>query len=275
MSQYRNKKSQRPRNRIVAAMLAAFGGTVGAHKFYLNQGGQGIFFIMMLIFTGNMFGWPITTFFGIFDAFRLLSMSDEDFHRKYNRGARVNPTHRDSKIEKRREQQVLKSRQPRSSTPSREAIKRANPFKQSGIKKYRDFDLEGAIVDFNKGLEINSQDVALHFNIANAYSLTEQKEKAYQHLDKAVQLGFNDFELLNTKDDLAFVRIQQEWDTFKENGYRLKRGMMQGNTALDEQMMQTDDVLLSQLNKLAELRKKGLLSEEEFVLERKKLMSRR
>jgi len=99
------------------------------------------------------------------------------------------------------------------------AVQRANPFKKSGIKKYKDFDLDGAIVDFNKGLEINPQDVALHFNIANAYSLTEQKEKAYYHLAKAVEMGFSDTEMINTKDDLAFVRIQPEWDTFKANGY--------------------------------------------------------
>lgn len=275
--QYLNRKSQKPKNRIVAAFLALFLGAFGVHKFYLNQGGQGVFFILLFVMTAN-FRFPVSAILGFLDAFRLFTMSDDQFHKKYNRGARVNPTHRDTKLEQRREEQISRSRGTQSRTvsaPSRAAVKRANPFKQSGIKKYRDFDLEGAISDFSKGLEINNQDVALHFNIANAYSLTEQKEKAYYHLDKAVELGFTDLELLNTKDDLAFVRIQQEWDTFKENGFRLKRGMMQGNEAIDEQMMETDDVLLSQLNKLADLRKRGLLSEDEFLQERKKLMARR
>ena len=37
-------------------------------------------------------------------------------------------------------------------------------------------------------------------------------------------------------------------------------------------MVLDDDILLSQLNKLAELRKKGLISEEEFAIEKEKLI---
>ena len=33
-----------------------------------------------------------------------------------------------------------------------------------------------------------------------------------------------------------------------------------------------DDTLLAQLNKLSELRKKGILSEDEFIFERKKVL---
>ena len=47
----------------------------------------------------------------------------------------------------------------------RKAKAKANPFKTSGIKKYKDYDLEGAIEDFSRGLDINQNDVALHFNI--------------------------------------------------------------------------------------------------------------
>jgi len=274
--QYRYRKSSRPKSRIFAAFLAFFFGMFGVHKFYLGQVGMGIVFFFILMMT-RTFIMPITMIMGIFDAFKLFMMSDEEFHHKYNRGAHVNPTHRDSKIEKRRQRQM--SRQQTSSQrrnqPSRAAVQRANPFKKSGIKKYKDFDLEGAIEDFKKGLEINQVDIALHFNIANAYSLTEKKEKAYYHLSKAVELGFSDLELISTKDDLAFVRIQPEWDAFKENGFKLKRGMMKNEgDPTPDRYLETDDVLLSQLNKLAELRKKGLLSEAEFALERKRLMNR-
>ena len=274
---YRNRKTSKPKNRIVAAIMAFFLGGFGAHKFYLGQTGQGImFFFIFMITLGSRF--PFSFLLGVMDSIRLLTMSDEKFHHKYNRGAYVNPTHRDSKIERRRQDQLNRNRTPTrvaKRAPTRAAVQRANPFKKSGIKKYKDFDLDGAIIDFNKGLEINPQDVALHFNIANAYSLTEQKEKAYHHLAKAVEMGFSDTEMINAKDDLAFVRIQPEWDTFKANGYKLGRGMMAQSSNADQPEKQiTDDVLLSQLNKLAELRKKGLLSEAEFALERRKLMSR-
>lgn len=277
---YRRYKGKRPRNKYVAALLAFTFGGFGVHKFYLNEPGQGIMFVFLFFMTVNIFSMPVSAILGIIDAFRLLTMSNEDFHHKYNRGAHVNPTNRAVERETRNRRRrgapapVRKQRR----APSRAAVQRANPFKKSGIKKYKDFDLEGAIQDFKKGLEINNQDVALHFNIANAYSLTEQEEKAYYHLDQAVQLGFTDFELLNTKDDLAFVRIQPQWDDFKANGYKLTRGMFRGGQPqqeLNTAELPTDDVLLSQLNKLAELRKKGLLSQDEFMMERKKLMNRR
>jgi len=104
----------------------------------------------------------------------------------------------------------------------RSSAMKANPFKNSGIKKYKDYDLEGAIEDFSQGLSINPKDIALHFNIACAYSMTEVKDKAYYHLSKAVELGFKDFEKIKTKDDLAFVRIQPEFDEFEESGYKYK-----------------------------------------------------
>jgi flagellar biosynthesis component FlhA len=153
--------------------------------------------------------------------------------------------------------------------PRRQYRAKSNPFKKTGIQKYKDFDMDGAIADFEQGLAIDSKDVALHFNIAAAYSLTEQKEKAFHHLSEAVKLGFKDFERINTHDDLAFLRIQPEFDEFKENGYKFDQ---QKRTIPVKEEEVTDDVLLSQLNKLAEMRKKGLLSNDEFILEKEKLL---
>ncbi|MBL0112636.1 MAG: TM2 domain-containing protein [Saprospiraceae bacterium] len=38
------------KNRIVAGLLAIFGGAVGAHKFYLRKPGTGIFYFLCLWF---------------------------------------------------------------------------------------------------------------------------------------------------------------------------------------------------------------------------------
>ena len=163
---------------------------------------------------------------------------------------------------------------------SKNNFSKSNPFKKSGIAKYKDFDLDGAIADFEQGLAISEGDVALHWNITAAYSLTEKKDKAFFHLNRAVELGFNDFEKIQTHDDLAYLRIQPEFDDFKANGYKLSAKQAQQSreskrlAAPQQDANLTDDILLSQLNKLAELRKKGLLSEQEFVTERKKLLRR-
>ena len=110
--------------------------------------------------------------------------------------------------------------------------------------------------------------------------MTEQKELAYHHISKAVKLGFNDFKRIETHDDLAYVRIQPEFEAFKKSQYQVNPfespAQQEEKQLVDETIEQLpqDDKLLSQLNKLAELRKKGLLSEEEFMMERKKLMRR-
>lgn len=279
------RKYQPPRSRVTAGILALTLGSFGVQKFYLRQNGIGVLMILALIFSGSAF-LPFLFIWGIIEGVMLLNMTDQDFDRKYNRYSSRN--RRDDYLEQRRERQIQKSRgrsgqstevQGRRSIPSgRKAIAKANPFKNSGIKKYKDYDLEGAIEDFSRGLDINPNDVALHFNIACAYSLTEEKQKAYYHLSKAVGLGFKDFELINSKDDLAFVRIQPEFEEFKNSGYKLGARTSSVNAPTsnekDEEMIITDDVLLSQLNKLAELRKKGLLSQEEFNIERKKLLRR-
>jgi tetratricopeptide (TPR) repeat protein len=149
-----------------------------------------------------------------------------------------------------------------------------NPYKVNGIKKYKEFDLEGAIEDFNKGLEIHPRDISLHFNLACAYSLTEQVDKAYAHLDRAVSLGFNDFDKIKTHDDLAYVRIQDRFEEFQKNGYRLELPPVESTAKVPETPADPpvqDDLLLAQLKRLAELRDRGLLSEQEFIIEKRKL----
>jgi TM2 domain-containing membrane protein YozV len=276
------------RNRVLAAIMAFFGGSIGLHKFYLGDiGGDiggGIFFLILMAVTSAIF--PITTILGFIEGVSLLMMSDDQFDRKYNRNV-IRNKRQPGSVEDRRYKQMerakhrgvnqnRKRRQPRAkSTTSRSA--RSNPFKKSGIKKHKAFDLQAAIEDFKQGLQINPNDIALHFNIACSYSLTEQKEEAYYHIQRAIELGFDDAKRIESHDDLAYVRIQPEFEAFKNSGYKQSPFAVAAggsNGAEDSLEMPQDDKLLSQLNKLAELRKRGLLSEAEFVKERKKLMRR-
>ena len=126
--------------------------------------------------------------------------------------------------------------------------------------------LKGRSKIFRRALEIDKNDIASHFNIACAYSLTEQPKKSLQHLHNAVQYGFKDFEKIKTHDDLAFVRIQPEFEAFEQNHFQLPDQVKE--IPIQEKQ---DDQLLNQLKKLAELRDKGLITEEEYVKEKSKL----
>ncbi len=281
MSRRRNRQQQE-RSRIFAGFLAILFGWSGAHKFYLRDGGTGVIYLLILFTVLRMGFFPITVLLGFMDAMRLFTMSDQAFDEKYNpdieRDDYYEPRQRRSQRPARRGQRQ-ETRRSRSQAPRKrpqQALQKANPFKKSGLKKYKEFDLEGAIEDFDQGLQISPDDVALHFNLACAYSLTENKDKSFFHLDKAVSLGYNNFDKITSHDDLAYLRIQPEFDTFKDNNFRINPLKASPTSDVQNPAMEEvkDDVLLSQLNKLAELRKKGLLSENEFQLERKKLLRR-
>ena len=144
-------------------------------------------------------------------------------------------------------------------------------MKSSGIEKFKDYDYQGAIEDFQKGLELSPDDVTLHFNLACSYSLTEQTEKSFYHLDRAVTLGFNDYNRIKTHDALAFLRIQPDFEAFEKNNYRLSPNLK----AVKEEVLDLNETgdLLEQLKRLGELRERGLLSDEEFIKEKKKLLN--
>ena len=147
------------------------------------------------------------------------------------------------------------------------------------MQKYKDFDLDEAIVDFNKALKIAEKDPELHFYLAATHSLSENKEKAYKHLALAVEYGLKDPDKIDSYEDLAFVRIQDEYDSFKANGFKYPEstpaeGPKQKEIEKSEEVLE-DDILLSQLNKLDELRKRGLISNEEFTIEKEKLIEHR
>jgi hypothetical protein len=48
--------------------------------------------------------------------------------------------------------------------------------------------------------------VNAYYNMACAHARLGQKDKAFENLDKAIQAGFNNRQLLTTDDDLASLR---------------------------------------------------------------------
>ncbi len=258
------------KDKTLAGLLALILGSLGIHRFYLGQTKLGILYIILL-FTG------ISAILGLIDAVLFLTMNQEDFDDKYNtkeasyeRTARRRATGQD----RRRPPQ---SRRRPSSAPRRQppvASRKKNPFKLSGIQKYKDYDFEGAIDDFKKALAVDGKDIAVHFNLACAYSITEQAGKALNHLDYAVKNGFVDFDKIKEHDALAYLRIQDSFEEFVKNSYCLDKPAKEEPTpppvVMEEPSISTD--LLEQIKKLGELREKGFLTEEEFAAQKRRLL---
>ncbi len=155
---------------------------------------------------------------------------------------------------------------------SRPAISKKNPFKKSGVEKFKDYDYEGAIEDFQKALQVDSRDKAVHFNLACAYSLMEEKEKSFHHLAKAVEYGLVDFEKIKTHDALAYIRIQDDFEIFVKSGYHWPLKQSAADQGSKEELITNKPDLLEQLKQLGELRDKGLLTQDEFLAQKQKLM---
>ncbi len=271
------------KNKTVAGILAIFGGWIGLHRFYLGQVGLGILYCV--------FFWSgITALVGILDGIILLSSSDMAFNHKYNkehlrrqqrqmqrqdRYVRRQDTRQYRPAERRIPVQPQQRRtyptQART-TPARPArpvnTAKVNPFKQAGIRKFKEYDYDGALEDFKQALKIDNKDVSVHFNLACTYSLLEEVDLAFDHLNKAVSLGYKDFNKIDTHDALAYVRIQPKWDGFKENNYQLT-----GAKSTPKKDLLDDDMLLSQLKTLNSLKERGLITEQEFIIQKEKLMA--
>jgi TM2 domain-containing membrane protein YozV len=220
------------KKKFIAVLLAIFAGGFGVHKFYLRQPEIGIAYIALFIWLGSFFGFPISTFLGWYDAYRLMTMDAMEFDRRYNSfyfrdrfGRRLERAKRKSgKIRGR--YIMLEDEATNLNNAKEEYLKPFNrmreveQFKREGIKKFKDYDTRGAIENFNKALEISPDDKSLHFNIACAYSLEEQSYLAFYHLDKAVSFGFSDFEKIMTHEALAYIRVMPEFELFQKNKFR-------------------------------------------------------
>lgn len=229
-----------------------------------------IAFIFMFSQQGT-FIFPLVLFYIFYKMFSGNSRQQQQRNqnqRRQRRGQQRDYRRRDTDFERptqRRQERTTR----RTERPTRPTSRRPknNPYKKSGMAKYKEYDYNGAIEDFEKSLAVDNSDVATHFNIACSYSIMENKDKAFYHLSKAVEFGFSDFEKIKTHDALAYLRIQDEFETFVQNNYKLKPG----SAAQGEKITQNND-LLEQLNKLAELREKGLLTEDEFVAQKRRLL---
>ena len=234
------------KRRWTAVILALFGGAFGLHRFYLRQPEIGVVYIFLMIL--NFTRFPLSAILGWYDAYRYLMMNENEFDRKYN-----------SQQETRRGKYILMD-EDNVTTQGRtgyfdliKSKKQSESYKQTGIKKFKDYDIKGSIEDFKKALELNSQDKALHFNLACAYSMEEEATKALIHLDHAVAYGFQEFDRILSHESLAYIRVFPEFEAFKNNQYRLTSSIVQSleqrikaEKELELEKLKSEKIILNQ-----------------------------
>lgn len=279
------------KNKVTAALLAFFLGGFGVHRFYLGQVGKGILYLL--------FCWtPIPWLIAFIDFIVFLASGEKSFNFKYNQefvhqlypAAQVAPTviinqhgHQTNQYgqpqmpqpkqysrqqeHQRRQQAQRRAPQP-APQPRRAAKPKIDPFQQSGNEKYSEYDFDGAIRDYLRSLNVKAHNPKVHFNLACLYSVMEQTDSAFFHLEKAVEQGYYNFEKIQNHDHLAFIRSQQPtFDNFAANGYKMVTPQEQ-----PEEKLELSEDIITQLERLAKMRDAGLLTEEEFKSQKVKIL---
>jgi TM2 domain-containing membrane protein YozV len=276
------------KNKIVAGLLAFFLGWAGIHRFYLGDIGKGIAYALFF-WTGIPF------IIGFIDFIVFLAMDDDVFDAKYNKGLapRNNVYHRNQQNQQNQRPQFNRQQtsyegqpsynkyepqyeQPKpKAQPKQEKRTQSNPYKDEGTRLYKEYDFKGAIKNYQQSLRIHPNDPIIHFNLACLYSLMEEPPHSYMHLSKAVESGFVMYDKIKSHDHLAYLRTQPDFDTFVANGYKIGNAPAQLAPRAEDEIDLMSDEIIQKLEKLGELRDKGILTDIEFQKQKVKLLRKR
>lgn len=255
-------------------MLALFFGAFGVHRFYLGKRFQGIlhmfvFFFTFIITVSENPDFPlffIPALVGFVDAVLLFAMPQDEFDERYNRFLR-------------------KQMNAQWETPFGYGVEdrygaeaaTLDTIKREGITLFREYDFEGARMAFLEALDIDPEDSSLHFNLACTYSMLEDAYNSLHHLEEAVRYGFNDINKIHNHHALAYIRSLPLFRQFVDNGYRQIKQLRADHDLPEDSFMDLDnktktDQLLQQIRQLADLRDKGILTNEEFTEQKRKIL---
>lgn len=273
----------------VAGILALFMGILGVHRYYLGQRLLGAFytfaFFISLIITIEE-GVPAVMFpaiLGFIDAILFFVMPKEDFDERYNKKKVKRRPYRETRERKFSHQKQIETSSP---APARSSSVELATLKKRAIELFRDYEFEEAVEVFTDASELAPNDPSIHFNLACCYSMIEEAELSYQHLQKAVENGFDATKKIHSHTALAYLRTHPEFDAFVENGFKVIKALPtpQENLLDDAPKSQEDvkteklseiaeeDDLLTQISKLGDLLEQGVLTQEEFALQKQKLL---
>lgn len=242
------------KNKYVAAVLAFIFGFLGIHRFYLKQYFLGFLY---LVFS------PLGAIAGLIDGILFLTADQMEFDNKYNKeyfshvyGITPYEFVQNKKIEARERYIELKNAEKfehkYADMPKRNLL-------EKGKKHLSEYDLHQAINTFSKILEQQPEHKEAHYYIACTYSLLEQVHESLYHLELAIEYGLEPSRI-EEENALAFVRISNEYQNFKKNEFKKTKASAK------------TDTLLEQLEKLASLRERGILTPEEFHEQKAKIM---
>jgi hypothetical protein len=99
-------------------------------------------------------------------------------------------------------------------------------------------------------------------------------EMTYFHLEKSVANGLENVSKIHEHNALEFIRLDDKFKFFVENNYKLQKDTISvDNIEKEEKVVEEEKLdLYGSLLKLGDLKEKGIINEEEFNLQKKKIL---
>ena len=287
MSKRRPKRQPRYRNRRQSgigarrrmAIVFALGlGCFGVHRFTLGQWQMGLLHIFLMVvslsvFEGSFLGstpWvTLSAFLAYGTAAWWWRMSDEEFADRY-----LEPT---EEVDENVTGEYLNGRtaahpKVKSRRERRKMLARANT-------QFEAYELQEAADLYEAALDLDLSDGNARVLAARCYSLLEQESHAYRHLRKAVQLEADNLTLVSTDPSFAWLRTRPDFVARQRRGFtppdENRNGAKTANGHAEPYLQELPSPgvnILDQLDRLGELRERGVLTEEEFVRQKRKLL---
>lgn len=298
-SKYRNRRHDGPgaRRRMATLFALAFG-WVGVHRFSLGHWQWGLahifLFVVSMSVADEWFGWDITPWVtlsalvGYYDAYRWWRMSDGEFADRYlevDDGAGASPA-AGAPVQG-------KYLSGRAAPHPRVLSAKARRGVLASAKTAHDaYDYQAAADFYEQALDLDLHDGESRVLAARAYALLEDREAAYRHLAKAVQLRATNLDLVADDPDFAWLRTQPDFAARRRAGFLVPPAAAAPTPPAppppppppppsDERTVNANGApglpspganLLDDLERLAALRERGVLDETEFAREKARLL---
>jgi len=149
---------------------------------------------------------------------------------------------------------------PKSSTTSSPLSPELTALVEQAWASFNSKNYESAMKDFIEIIQQRPISPNSNFGLACIYSAQQKKDEAFAHLSKAIEQGFTDLKRIHSTPELTFLLNQGEFPEFERNGYKTP-----------QRPLLSDDVI-TKLERLAKLKEQGVLTNEEFESQKKRIL---
>jgi tetratricopeptide (TPR) repeat protein len=279
----------------LAGFLAFFLGIFGVHRFYLGQWWRGAaqflgFWTLVALVADTNGDMPLPFILvgfilaPIITAIVFWATPYEKWAAKYDPEALTARGYQSGTITRRKAY--------RTGTPPPPDLR---TLKAEGVKYYRSGDFDLAVEAFEEAIELTPTDPVAHFNAACCYALLGQFPAALRSLEVAITHQLPKPERIESHPALRELRNSEAYRRFRENNYRQLNlleltapGAIPGDLPETEeevledfgtpprsdayQQRSTDEDLLEQMARLRQLYDTGILTQQEYRMQREKLL---